>query len=220
MSVTHGPCSLFPHRTPPTSHVSYPPVCFCFKVIVHRKRKIDPLSTHHYADRGVGEVFDSTKHFRSFQVWTVFTPETPEVFCGLNTSPTPPSAEWSVENEWIFSQVSKMAISVIPEFLMFLPISTSWAARQSVSENAISCSPVPLWSPQTPRIPSFYMGKLDPTGNFTDKASTLQANGGKAAHGADWIFFSGGLAQQHKSLHLQKRGRRDLCPYIGTHAFY
>ena len=30
--------------------------------------KIHLLSTQHYGDVGVGEVFESTKHFRSFRV--------------------------------------------------------------------------------------------------------------------------------------------------------
>ena len=29
--------------------------------------EIHSLSTHHYADGGVGEVFESTKHFRSLR---------------------------------------------------------------------------------------------------------------------------------------------------------
>ena len=35
--------------------------------MVHQKLKIPSLSTHHYADGGVGEVFESIKHFRSFR---------------------------------------------------------------------------------------------------------------------------------------------------------
>ena len=35
---------------------------FVFKGIVHSKIKIHSLSTDHYADGGVGEVFESTKH--------------------------------------------------------------------------------------------------------------------------------------------------------------
>ena len=38
-----------------------------FKGIVHPKMYLHSLSTYHYADRGVGEVFDSTKHFRSLR---------------------------------------------------------------------------------------------------------------------------------------------------------
>ena len=38
-----------------------------FKGIVHAEMKIHSLSTHHYADGGVGEVFESTKHFWSFR---------------------------------------------------------------------------------------------------------------------------------------------------------
>ena len=37
------------------------------KGIVHRKMRMYPLSTHHNADGGVGEVFESTKHFWSFR---------------------------------------------------------------------------------------------------------------------------------------------------------
>ena len=38
--------------------------------------KIHSLSTHHYADGGVGEVLLDLAA-------TLFTPETPKVFCGL-----------------------------------------------------------------------------------------------------------------------------------------
>ena len=37
------------------------------KGIAHRIMKMYLLSTHHYADGGVGELFESTKHFRSFR---------------------------------------------------------------------------------------------------------------------------------------------------------
>ena len=35
--------------------------------IVHPKMTIHSLSTHHYVDGGVGEVFESTKHFCSLR---------------------------------------------------------------------------------------------------------------------------------------------------------
>ena len=35
------------------------------KGIVHRKMKIHPLAAHHYTGGGLGDVFESTKHFRS-----------------------------------------------------------------------------------------------------------------------------------------------------------
>ena len=37
------------------------------KGIVHPKINIHLISTHHYADGGVGKVFESTTHFRSFR---------------------------------------------------------------------------------------------------------------------------------------------------------
>ena len=38
------------------------------KGIVHPKMNIHKLSTHHYANGGVGEVFEFTRHFWSFRV--------------------------------------------------------------------------------------------------------------------------------------------------------
>ena len=38
-----------------------------FKGIVHRKIKIHSPSSHHCSDGGVGEVFESTKHFLSLR---------------------------------------------------------------------------------------------------------------------------------------------------------
>ena len=53
------------------------PIISCIrplKGIVHRKMKIHSLSTHHCADGGVGEVFESTKHFWSVTLCQVWPP--------------------------------------------------------------------------------------------------------------------------------------------------
>lgn len=74
------------------------------------------------------------------------------------------------------------------------------------SEKALSCCPVPSWSPHTPAF--LLHGELDPSGNFSDKAIVLQANDGKPAHGADLSPFMGnGLCEENVSTCTKRKQR-------------
>ena len=48
-------------------HKVWSDLCDVLKGTVHRKKKNHSLSTHHSSGGGVGEVFDSTKHFWSLR---------------------------------------------------------------------------------------------------------------------------------------------------------
>lgn len=101
------------------------------------------------------------------------------------------------------SQVSTVAISMMAAWiLMASSFSSLGEAHQSVSGRAASHSPVPAWSLQTSAF--LLDGEPEPTGNF-NKASILQANGGKAAHGAVEPLLG-------KSVHLQKEEAEIYAP--------